>query len=633
MSLSLGLILVLLLGLSYAWLRISLSGDKSNVIKSGTLSLYLDESMTEGIQVENAIPTSIEMALKEEPYHFKVVNDGSINAEYSLYLNNEGTVTNVSMFNYALMREDKIIAIDKLNKITGSANVKKAITIGTIRPKETADYKLYLWVDANYKKGTPSFIGRLEINATQQKTRNLSNHIEEACNGIDNCTRQKGDFTYFQQGYYGQAKKYIWYSGKLWVATGYDKSGNVKAMTESEVTKMPWGPTLDYQGSYVEAWLNDEFLPTLHDYQNFLVMNSSWNYSHEITGTGWWDTWPIGTDRIVQGPVGLLNKEDFFYASEQSGHFNSTDLIFGQIGQYYYVGTPLTNERLMVGGTGWVNTGGFDLNSTNFAGVIPSIVFQKNVEVISGEGTRENPYLLKGDDQGKKGDLLNTRYSGEYIAFGEGVNTSYRISKIENGLTKIVSTRQLLNLKITESGQSVRPLNELDYNEETNVEFYPYSYTTTGNLNRWDGSSKDYPIAYLLNHNFLTPVSEFLSKNAQSMIAVDQKWYPGKVLAKEDYRLLKNDSNANVATVGLLSFGEPYNVIQKIDDVSMLSFTDAPNSEKGLLLVNDGTNFYDDSTWTNTKETGPFRPSMYLKESVKIKSGSGTKMDPYILEG
>ncbi len=632
--LPLGVVLVLLLGLSYAWLRISLSGEKENVLKSGSLSLYLDESMGEGIQMENAVPTSIEMALQAEPYHFTVQNDGSINAEYTLYLKNDGTVTNVSMFNYALMRDGKIIAIDKLSKITGRANVKNAMTIGTIRPGATADYKLYLWVDASYKKGTPSFMGSLEISATQQKSRKLSNHIEEACKDVDNCTRQKDDYTYFQQGYYGLAKKYIWYSGKLWVATGYDKAGNVKAVTESEVTKMPWGPTIDYQGSYVESWLNDEFLPTLHNYQKFLVTDASWNYSHEIAGTGDWNTsWPIGKDRIVQGPVGLLNKEDLYYASGQDGYFNSGDTIIGQIGHYYYVGTPLANGRLMIGGIRWVTFGAFDLNSTDFAGVLPSVVFQKNVEVISGEGTREHPYRLKGDESGSKGDLLNTRYSGEYVAFGEGVNSSYRISKVENGLTKLVSTRQLLNLKITEDGQNVYPLNGIDYNEETGEEFYPYSYTTTGSLNRWDSNSKEYPIAYLLNHTFLNPVSEFLSKSAQNMIATDQKWYPGTVLAKDDYRQLKNDANANVATIGLLSFGEPYNVIQKVDDVAMLSFTDGSNSEKGLLLVNDGANFYVDSTSMSSKENGPFRPSMYLKSNVKIKSGSGTKMDPYILEG
>lgn len=634
MTLSLGLALVLLLGLSYAWLRISLSGDKTSVVKAGTLSLYLDESMTEGIQVENAIPTSLEVALEKEPYHFKVTNDGSINAEYTLYLNNEGTNKNVAMFNYALMRDDKIIAVDKLSKITGRQNVKNAMTIGTLHPKETADYKLYLWVDASYNRTVmPSFIGSLEISATQQKAEKLSNYIEEACNGVDSCTRQKDDFTYFQQGYYGSKEKYIWYSGKLWVATGYDKAGNVKAVTETEVTRIPWGPTIDYQGSYVEAWLNDEFLPTLHDYQKFLVMDFSWNYSHEIAGTGnWSSSWPIGNDKIVQGPIGLLNKEDFYYASLQDGYFTIISTFMERLGQNYYTGTPMASGRLLVGGPVSTVSGiSGDINSADFLGVLPSIAFQKNVEVIAGEGTKNNPYLLKGDVQGSKGDLLNTRYSGEYIAFGEGLNTSYRISKVENGLTKIVSTIPLLDSEITEEGQNFFELNPGIYNEETEETSWLYPYTTTGNLNRWDANSKDYPMAYFLNHSFLTPSSGFLSKSSREMIATDQKWYPGTVLANEDYRQLNNDSNANVATVGLLSLGEPYNVLQ-INDESTSSFNPMYLSD-GLLLVNDGTLSYSGNPGSERQENGPFRPSMYLKESVKIKSGSGTKMDPYILEG
>ena len=50
--------LVMLVGLSYAWLQLTLRGEKELTLKAGTLELALDDSMGEGITMENAVPVS-----------------------------------------------------------------------------------------------------------------------------------------------------------------------------------------------------------------------------------------------------------------------------------------------------------------------------------------------------------------------------------------------------------------------------------------------------------------------------------------------------------------------------------------------------------------------------------------------
>lgn len=64
---------------------------------------------------------------------------------------------------------------------------------------------------------------------------------------------------------------------------------------------------------------------------------------------------------------------------------------------------------------------------------------------MAGDGSENNPYRLKGDyDTDLAGTSLSSRYSGEYIHFGTGVNNLYRIVSHEtSGLTKITSADPL----------------------------------------------------------------------------------------------------------------------------------------------------------------------------------------------
>ena len=58
-------ILVVIIGGSYAWLVIELSGEQSNILRAGTLSLILDDKATEGISIEDAIPMTEQTGKKQ----------------------------------------------------------------------------------------------------------------------------------------------------------------------------------------------------------------------------------------------------------------------------------------------------------------------------------------------------------------------------------------------------------------------------------------------------------------------------------------------------------------------------------------------------------------------------------------
>ena len=75
----------------------------------------------------------------------------------------------------------------------------------------------------------------------------------------------------------------------------------------------------------------------------------------------------------------------------------------------------------------------------------PSINLKSSVRIVDGDGTIDNPYRLNGDnDTNLSGAVLSSRYSGEYIKFGNDENNLYRIVSHENGTgTKITSAEPL----------------------------------------------------------------------------------------------------------------------------------------------------------------------------------------------
>ncbi len=606
--LSILLVLVLLLGSSYAFFTLTKTGEKQNIIKIGKLSLSLSEGIDSGIKLENAVPTTIDKGLSGTPYHFSITNDGTVDANYNVYLDNTGTIEDPFMFYYALKKNGKIIVLDYLNSFD-------VLSFGVISPGETVDYDLYIWLDYNDDGSSITsgqyYQGTIRVESTQQRVQKLSDYIKRACDGTNNCMNESDGFTYFKQNYYGSdtTKKYIWYSGKLWLVTGYDSDGNV------------------------ESWLNEEFLPTLDNYQKYLVVDYSWNYS-TLSSTGAQYQTPIGKETIVKSPVGLLNTWDVFQASDGDNSMTGADtIISGNIGgSHYYLGNANLEGKVAVAGSGLISYGLYELGSTTMPGVTPSVVFNKNAKVASGIGTKENPYLLDGTISTGSGYLLNSVPSGSYVALGNGLNYSYRISRVENGLTKVTSTYPLMVKKVTDTSE--------DYNNlivyrtgtaqanATNTFYYrTYAYLVGSTELNYDATSKNYPLAYFLNQDFLGLLNGYFSIEDLNFIATNRKWYLNSVSSTESYKnALGTSGTAVTATVGLPSLAERS---WDLESHPLVSSTNG--GYRNMLMTHNGTQFY----YFNPKHTsGSFAtviPSFYLKENVVIKSGRGTKNDPYIL--
>ena len=231
------------------------------------------------------------------------------------------------------------------------------------------------------------------------------------------------------------------------------------------------------------------------------------------------------------------------------------------------------------------------------------------MKILDGDGTVDNPYRLQGDNDSPTGALLSTRYSGEYIRFGTGENNLYRIVSHENGKgTKITST-----IPLKDNG-SYKKL--------------AFAFGSNGTF------SKDNTIGTFLNGDYLTS-GTYLTSDQVNMIEDNTTWYLGTVGIGTNYKLAKyqdaTGSNLTTSTttakIGLLRFGEL--MAGQFDKYGSNTayWTLTPYSTSDVRYVDYGGN----GNLNNSADSHGSRPSMNLKSTVKIVSGTGTKSSPFVI--
>ena len=606
------IVLIAALGLTYAFFFITLNGS-DQIVKVGTLDLVLNET-SEGINIDTAIGISDSKGMSLTPSTFTLVNNGNKTVEYTIYLDDmelDSTDTRIDdkYLKYNLNKNGTDSGATLLTSI--GANPNRVLDSGTIEGGATNTYSLNLWitdeVDGNYSGHV--FKGKLRVEVSQERGEPVADVLLAGVgeNGAINTTDPEQTFITGTD-----PNNYIWYSGKLWRAVSIDPSDNsVKLVTQWNISAIPYNArgNTAFEGSHMEAWLNDTsvdgFLGNLRDYENFIKLDSVWNATMTTATTK-----PAETT-MVTDPVGLLNIYE--YVMSYSGTTYSNGYLNN--GLYWWSITPYSSSLVR-----HVDDRGYVYRSTPATtyGVRPSINLKSSVRIVSGNGTIDNPYRLNGDNEKDlSGTLLSTRYSGEYIRFGTGENNLYRIVSHENGTgTKITSAEPL------KSG-------------ETFVTSAFGSNTTF---------SSDNTIGAFLNNDYLNTSNGYLTDEDIAMIEDSTTWYLGTVGSGASYKLGKyTNTTDNILTtsvttskVGLLRLGElmagqfeRYAVKGGSSSTGLTTtyWTLTPYNSSNVRNVHIYGNVY---TYTPTTAFG-VRPSMNLKSNVQIISGTGTKLDPFVL--
>ena len=627
--LTIGLVLILVLmivGISYAAFKFTGLGKRENTITTGAITMKYTET-TNTISMNNALATTDATG--------KVRLTAGEYFDFTL----SGTIKGSESINWEIAAEDVTTGTKKIdgkyiklyltsldennnetevmapkvyktesteNTYTGRPTNMMSLAKGTTSTSFSTKYRLRMYVDESYNPqgdgGNLAF--SIKINA-YGKTGNVMPKTGPVAkvllSGVgDNGTIDTSDSEQtFITG--TDPNNYIWYSGKLWRAVSIDPSDNsVKLVTQWNISSIPYNAdgNTAFQGSYMEQWLNDTsvdgFLGNLREPDKFIKTDSVWNATSTTETTK-----PAKTTTVTDA-VGLLNVYEYTMsyknATDFTGYLNN--------GLYWWMLTPYNAAYVRyVVYYGYDNYG----SPTTSFGSRPSINLKSAVKIIDGDGTADNPYRLQGDNDSPTGTLLSTRYSGEYISFGTGENNLYRIVSHENGTgTKITSA-----IPLKDSGA--------------------YKTLAFGSNATF---SKDNTIGTFLNGNYLTS-GTYLTSEQVNMIEDNTTWYLGTVVDGDNYKLAKYQdvtgnnliTSTTTAKIGLLRMGELMAGQFDKDGNNTTYWTLTPLDASDVRYVYNGGSGHDGSP---TYSYGS-RPSMNLKSTVKIVSGTGTKSDPFVI--
>ena len=595
-AITLLIIIILGLGITYAWLIQIVNGEKIQSMRVGTFRFSLTEENSLTINSGEFLKDSD--GLKQEGFKFTVQNVGKGYGSYSVYLDDDSISSGQTRIDDKFIRYSLGVNTDTTGTPTNLTSRK--IYSGGLDASEKDTFVLRLWLNpaVNGDIGGQVFKVKLRIEANQQIPTPVADKLLAGVgnNGTIDTTDPEQTFITGTD-----PNNYIWYSGKLWRAVSIDPSDNsVKLVTQWNISSIPYNAdgNTAFQGSYMEQWLNDTsvdgFLGNLREPDKFIKTDSVWN------ATSTTETTKPAKTTMVTDAVGLLNVYEYTMSNKNAIDF--TGYLNNDL--YWWTLTPYsTSDVRNVYDHGYV----YNISPAISRGSRPSINLKSAVKIIDGDGTVDNPYRLQGDNDSPTGALLSTRYSGEYISFGTGENNLYRIVSHENGTgTKITSA---IPLKESSSYKSIK--------FGSNVTF-----------------TKDNTIGTFLNGDYLTS-GTYLTSDQVNMIEDNTTWYLGTVGSGTNYKLAKYQdatsssltTSTTTAQIGLLRLGElmagQFDIYGNNTDYWTLTPLDA----SGVRDVRGSGHVYDSSP---TYSFGS-RPSMNLKSTVKIVSGTGIKSDPFVI--
>ena len=616
------LMIIALIGVSYAAFSYSKTGTKLNSITTGSITMTYEET-DNTISLSGALPTTDETGKVRlnsgEYFDFTVSSNivGDVNINYEISAKDVTTSdrkidgSNIKLYltrltddgEEELMTPETYNEESTSNSFTGRPTGEMSLYTSSMSSSESNNYRLRMWVDEDYNPqgdgGNLQFSVKINVYGKDRVAEEVSTVL---LNNIPKENQYDDDIDTFITG--TDPNNYVWYSGKLWRAVSVNNEAKTtKLVTQWNISAIPYSSgSTAFEGSYMEEWLNDTsvdgFLGNLRDYENFVVTDAVWDATSDATGLGS-ITRPNG-EATVTASVGLLN----MYEYQSSYHGTTYSNGYLNNGLWWWTLTPYSSSYVL-----YVSNNGNANNNipSSLNGARPSINLKSSVKIVDGNGTVDNPYRLNGDnDTELSGTLLSSRYSGEYIKFGNDENNLYRIVSHEtDGLTKITSAEPLKS-----SGEFIRSAFDSNYSAN-------YS---SANI-----------IGTFLNGDYLT---NYVDSSYSSMIEDNTTWYLGTVGSGTSYKLAKyTDTNmsgyakSTNAKVGLLRLGELMSGQFDRYGNNTSYWTLTPYSSSYVRYVSS----YGFASNDSPSRTFGARPSLNLKSNVQIINGDGTLNSPFTL--
>ena len=652
---SFALILLVLFGTSYSFFNYTKEDSRQADISSGEVYVRLVEN-PQTITLNKMYPREDTEARSRNDNYF----DFTINAKntsetkvvmYTININNGEDVSGKTRIDPQYIRLD---LQEKVNNnyeyILEGVQLSDYSFIGTIpvstNSEMTKEYRLRIWVSDNvlisdtvsgasytqaqfnnlfatYSISVASEDAKSGVSMVRNAITTKVNAQTNSCNPVwvddmGTANDETDDITYFSGTSDCVDMNYVWYSGKLWRITAIYPDGSMKLITQNSITTISFNPTAQPRfytdannTSYIYTWLNEEFYDTL--YNGYFIVNK--NKQWDITETSSVSTRPDNSS-IANSKVGLLNAYEYYNSYRCIDSDNCTgsrDNISYLSGEYWWLINGDTNSKIW--GVG-LNESLTSFSAGNIRGVRPVINLNSNV-AFTGTGTIDDPYKIVGDKEtGIVNDKINTRLSGEYIKLKAGNNEQvFRIIDVEDNKTKIIALESFNN-------------NEKYLYSNSRVVTSGTDYTKWGS-----GTTTSGDTCYTI---FNTPTTGYFDvlKSTYGDLFDSGTYYMGETSSYYKLSICANSTSGNtkmcdkttykgVFNIGIPRLGEMF-----ASDASRAYWLITPKTYKDEYYLSGSTG---STVVINASNKHSCRPTLHLKSTVKILSGTGIEDDPYVV--
>ena len=165
--------LILVLGLSFAYLVTTISGEKEYIIRAGSLNLILTEENE--VTLNSLKPEEDSVGMSFEGFTFSIENKSDIENEYTIYLDDLALASGETRIPNSALRyslEKNGVVGDPKDLTTMGSNPNRIVDSGSLAVNKKNTYTLKIWIDYDATVSEASgkvFKAKLRVVAKQAK--------------------------------------------------------------------------------------------------------------------------------------------------------------------------------------------------------------------------------------------------------------------------------------------------------------------------------------------------------------------------------------------------------------------------------------------------------------------------------
>ena len=275
------------------------------------------------------------------------------------------------------MEDVEVLDLDNDNKKEEKKKNKRIKN----KKKLTKGEKIFLGINLFIIIGIILFYGYRTVHF-YKRTHNANQDItlKEKLTALNNISFHE-DGLYENNGYFYykglEVNNYVYYSGRLFRII--DISSGIRMIEDNTSTNLVWGIDTDYNDSLINNWLKDYF-NTLKDPDVYLKENTWCNNSVDVE--------KYSCDNTITSHVGLLSTDLYLQAGGKNSYLNNNTY-------FWTINYDLDKKPLYINKEGSINNLSSSGDTYYSYGIRPVITLNEDVTIISGDGTKNNPFIIE----------------------------------------------------------------------------------------------------------------------------------------------------------------------------------------------------------------------------------------------